>query len=99
MIMLIGDLSHDTIKLLYAFLNDGIGTDYKALMTKRFSDLYSLAEVTEIEKSKSPAKKLLCDLINRQITVERLLEEVAAIGNIKAVKIIMEGKSDLLCFV
>ena len=97
--MLIGDLSHDTIKLLYAFLKDGIGTNYKALMTKRFSDLYSLAEVTEIEKSKSPAKKLLCDLINRQITVERLLEEVAAIGNIKAVKIIMEGKSDLLCFV
>ena len=90
--MLIEELSHDTFKQLCLSLNEGLGTDYKALMTKCFPDVYSLVEATEIKKSRSPAEKLLRDLINRQITVERLLRGVEGIGNIKARKIIMEGR-------
>ncbi|XP_027036844.1 uncharacterized protein LOC113665372, partial [Pocillopora damicornis] len=89
-IILIEELSHDTFKQLCLSLNEGLGTDYKALMTKCFPDIYSLVEATEIKKSRSPAEKLLRDLINRQITVERLLRGVEGIGNIKARKIITE---------
>ncbi|RMX51833.1 hypothetical protein pdam_00019860, partial [Pocillopora damicornis] len=91
-IILIEELSHDTFKQLCLSLNEGLGTDYKALMTKCFPDIYSLVEATEIKKSRSPAEKLLRDLINRQITVERLLRGVEGIGNIKARKIITEGR-------
>ena len=90
--MLIEELSCDTIKQLCASLNDGLGTGYKALMMKCFPDLYSLVDATEIKRSRNPAEKLLCDLINRQITVERLLRGVQRIGNRKATKIIMEGR-------
>ena len=97
--MLIEELSQDTFKKLCVSLKDGLGTNYKALMTKCFPDLYSPMDATEIKKSGNPAEILLHDLINRQMTVERLLRGVEGIGNIKAVKIIMEGKSVLLCFV
>ena len=89
--MLIEELSYDTIKQLCASLNDGLVTGYIALM-KCFPDLYSLVDATEIKRSRNPAEKLLCDLINGQITVERLLRGVQRIGNGKATKIIMEGR-------
>lgn len=88
-IMQIGELSHDTLKLVCVSLNDGLSTGYKALIAKMFTDLYSHEEVIEIEKG-NPAKKLLQDLNNRQIPVERLLEGLEAIGNIKAINIIMK---------
>lgn len=89
-IMQIGELSHDTLKLVCVSLNDGLSTGYKALIAKMFTDLYSHEEVIEIEKRRNPAKKLLQDLNNRQIPVERLLEGLEAIGNIKAINIIMK---------
>nr|XP_058956892.1 uncharacterized protein LOC131784117 isoform X3 [Pocillopora verrucosa] len=88
--MLIEELSHDTFKQLCTSLNDGLGTGYIALMMKGFPDLYSHVDVTEIKRFRNPAEKLLCDLSNRQITVERLLRGVEGIGNRKATKIIME---------
>ena len=91
-IMLIEELSHDTFKQLCTSLNDGLGTGYIALMMKGFPDLYSHVDVTEIKRFRNPAEKLLCDLSNGQITVERLLRGVQRIGNRKATKIIMEGR-------
>ena len=90
--MLIEELSHDTIKQLCTSLNDGLSTGYIALMMKGFPDLYSHVDVTEIKRFRNPAEKLLCDLSNGQITVERLLRGVQRIGNRKATKIIMEGR-------
>ena len=90
--MLIEELSHDAFELLCASLNDGLSTSYVALMMKCFPDLYYLVVATEIKRSRSPAEKLLHDLINWQIAVERLLRGVEGIGNRKATKIIMEGR-------
>ena len=90
--MLIEELSHDTFKQLCASLNDGLSTGYIALMMKGFPDLYPHVDVSEIKRFRNPAEKLLCDLSNRQITVERLLRGVEGIGNRKATKIIMEGR-------
>nr|XP_058956891.1 uncharacterized protein LOC131784117 isoform X2 [Pocillopora verrucosa] len=78
--MLIEELSHDTFKQLCTSLNDGLGTGYIALMMKGFPDLYSHVDVTEIKRFRNPAEKLLCDLSNRQITVERLLRDVTKRG-------------------
>lgn len=86
--MQIEELSHDTFERLCASLNDGLTTGCKALMMKVFTALYSHEEATEIEKKDNPAKVLLQDLNNRQIPVERLLEAVEMIGNIKATNII-----------
>lgn len=89
-IMLIGQLSHDTIQEVCAILCGGLGTDYKALMTKGLPGLYLDDEVTKTEGTKNPAKTLLQDLINRQITVEKLLEGLEVIGNKKAINKILE---------
>lgn len=89
-IMLIEYLSHDTFEQVRATLEDGLGTDYKALMTKGLPGLYSDDEVMKTERTRNPARTLLRDLINRQLTVAKLLGGLKAIGNKKAINLILK---------
>ena len=89
--MSISELSQRSLEKLYSSL-EGVPTlNWKVLMTRRFTSLYSKDDVAIIESSIRPAKVLLDDLTYREITLQELLEGLEAIGNKRAASIIKKG--------
>lgn len=92
--MSIGELSQESLEDLYSALERVSTLDWKVLLTRWFKSLYSEDDVAMIESSVCPAKALLDDLTYRGITLQDLVEGLEAIGNNRAVSIIIKGDSD-----
>lgn len=89
--MSIGELSQESLEDLYSALERVSTLDWKVLLTRWFKSLYSEDDVAMIESSVCPAKALLDDLTYRGITLQDLVEGLEAIGNNRAVSIIIKG--------
>ena len=91
--MSIYQLSQETVDELCSALEKGRTIDWKRLMNKGFSTIYSEDDVALIESSTGfhPAKALLYDLAHREVALQDLVNGLKVIGNNKAVSIIMKG--------
>ena len=95
--MWISELTQETVEELCYALEKGLTLDWKALMRK-FSTYYSEDDVAMIESREKchPAKALLDDLTVREMPLEVLVDGLKAIGNNKAVSIIIKGRDYIL---